>query len=103
MTTNREEPIHRSASEARDYLVRHGGLELAGRDEDFTAAAAGLRHRRARVPGAWNRMRLFATIEDSRVVEQILGHLGLPSDPVRAGPAQPPPLAATDLFTPTLA
>ncbi len=45
-------------------------------------------------------MRLFATIEDPRVVEQILGHRGLPSEPGRADPAQPPPLAAADLFAP---
>jgi len=29
-------------------------------------------------------MRLLATLEDIRVVEQILTHLGLPSKPVRA-------------------
>ena len=31
-------------------------------------------------------------------VEQILTHLGLPSEPVRADPAQPPPASAADLF-----
>ena len=36
-------------------------------------------------------MRLLATLEDPRVVEQILTHLGLPSELVRADPAQPPP------------
>lgn len=48
-------------------------------------------------------MRLLATIEDPRVVEQILGHPGLPSEPVRTDSAQPPPLAAADLFAPTRA
>ncbi len=54
-------------------------------------------------PRCGNRMRLFATIEDPRVVEQILGHLGLPSAPVRADPAEPPPLVAADLFAHTRA
>ena len=54
-------------------------------------------------PQCGNRMRLLATIEDPRVVEQILAHLGLPSAPVRAGPAQPPPAAAANLFADTLA
>jgi hypothetical protein len=48
-------------------------------------------------------MRLLVTIEDPRVVEQILTHLGLPSAPVRAGPAQPPPTSASNLFADTLA
>src|SRR5438093_10919505 len=56
----------------------------------------------SRVPGA-NRMRLLAAIEDPRVVEQILTHLGLPSEPVRADPAQPPPASAADLFAETRA
>ena len=48
-------------------------------------------------------MRLLATIEAPRVVEQVLTHLGLPSAPVRADPAQPPPPAAANLFADTLA
>ena len=48
-----------------------------------------------------NRMRLLATIEDPRVVEQVLTHLGLPSTPVRADPAQPPPPAVANLFADT--
>jgi hypothetical protein len=36
-------------------------------------------------------MRLLATIEDPRVVEQILTHLGLPSARVRADPSHAPP------------
>jgi hypothetical protein len=47
-------------------------------------------------------MRLLATIEDPRVVEQILTHLALPSRPVRADPVQPPP-AAANLFAATFA
>ncbi len=54
-------------------------------------------------PHCGNRMRLLATIEDPRVAEQILTHLGLPSAPVRAGSAQPPPTSASDLFADTLA
>ena len=46
-------------------------------------------------------MRLVATIEDPRIVEQISTHLGLPSEPVRADPAQPPPASAADLFAET--
>ncbi len=38
-----------------------------------------------------------------RIVEQILTHLGLPSEPVRADPAQPPPASAANLFMATLA
>jgi hypothetical protein len=53
-------------------------------------------------PRCGNRMRLLATIEALRIVEQILTHLGLPSALVRAGPAQPPPAAAS-LFAHTLA
>jgi hypothetical protein len=36
-------------------------------------------------------MRRPATIEDPPVVEQILTHLGLPSERVRADPAHAPP------------
>ena len=42
-------------------------------------------------PQCGNRMRLLATIEDPRVVEQLLTYLGLPSERVRADPAHPPP------------
>jgi hypothetical protein len=42
-------------------------------------------------PRCGNLMRLLATIEDPRVVEQLLTHLGLPSERVRADPAHPPP------------
>ena len=42
-------------------------------------------------PQCGNRMRLLATIEDPRVVEQTLTHLGPPSAPVRADPAHAPP------------
>ena len=48
-------------------------------------------------------MRLLATIEDPRVVEQVLTTLGLADAPVRADPAQPPPTAAANLFAETLA
>jgi hypothetical protein len=54
-------------------------------------------------PRCGNRMRLLATIEDPRVVEQLLTRLGLPSAPMRAGPAQPPPTSASNLFADTLA
>ncbi len=53
-------------------------------------------------PQCGNRMRLLAMIEDPRVVERVLTHLGLPSAPVRADPAQPPP-AAANLFADPLA
>ena len=36
-------------------------------------------------------MRLLATIEDPRVVEQLLTYLGLPRERVRADPAHAPP------------
>jgi len=42
-------------------------------------------------PPRHRRWALLATIEDPRVVEQILTHLGLPSAPVRADPAHAPP------------
>ena len=48
-------------------------------------------------------MRLLATVDDPRVVEQILTHLGLPSAPVRADPAEPPPASTSHLFADTLA
>jgi hypothetical protein len=47
-------------------------------------------------------MRRLATLDDPRVVEQILTHLGLPSKPVRADPAYPPP-TSVNLFADTLA
>ena len=46
--------------------------------------------------GVWARARPCAS-------EQVLTHLGLPSAPVRADPAQPPPPAAANLFADTLA
>jgi len=42
-------------------------------------------------------MRVLATIEEPRVIKQILSHLGLPSAPVRPDPAQPPPEDGADL------
>jgi Putative transposase len=54
-------------------------------------------------PHCGNRMRRLATIQDPRVVEQILTHLGLPSALVLAGPAQPPPASTPHLFADTLA
>jgi len=42
-------------------------------------------------PQGGNRMRLLATIEDPRVVEQLLIHPGRPSERVRADPAHVPP------------
>ena len=46
-------------------------------------------------------MRPLATIEGPRVVEQVLTYLGLPSAPVRADPAQPPPPAVANRFADT--
>ena len=46
-------------------------------------------------------MRLLATIEDPRVVEQILSHLGLPTAPVRPDPGKPPPEYVADLAAAT--
>ena len=47
-------------------------------------------------------MRLLATIDDPRIVEQILTHLGLPSEAVRADPAHSPPAySAPNLFADT--
>ena len=45
-------------------------------------------------------MRLLATIEDPRVIRQILAHLGLPTKVPRP---RPPPARAADLFSDTLA
>jgi len=44
-------------------------------------------------PRCGGRMRLLATIDDPLIIEPILTHLGLPTDRVRADPAQPPPAA----------
>ncbi len=53
-------------------------------------------------PRCGNRMRLLATIEDPQIVEQILTHLGLLSEPVRADPAHSPPAySAPTLFAVT--
>lgn len=41
------------------------------------------------------RMRLIATIEDPRVIRQILAHLGLPTEVPQP---RPPPARAADLF-----
>jgi len=47
-------------------------------------------------PRCSGRMRLLATIEDPRVIRQILAHLGLPTE----GPQpRPPPARAADLFS----
>jgi len=42
-------------------------------------------------PDCGNRLRLVATIEDRRVIEKILLHLGLPTDPPAAAPARSTP------------
>jgi hypothetical protein len=47
-------------------------------------------------PRCGSRMRVIATIEDPRVIRQILAHLGLPTE----GPQpRPPPARAADLFS----
>ena len=51
-------------------------------------------------PRCGGRMRLLATIEDTRVIRQILAHLGLPTEVPRP---RPPPARAADLFSDTLA
>lgn len=43
-------------------------------------------------------MRVLATIEDPKVIQAILAHVGLSSEAVRADPAQPPPDRVADLF-----
>jgi len=50
-------------------------------------------------PRCGNRGCACSTIEDRRVVEQILTHLVLLNGPVRADPVQPP--AAANLFAAT--
>jgi hypothetical protein len=53
-------------------------------------------------PRCRSRMRLLATIEDPRIVQQILTHPGLPSEPVQADPAHSPPAySAATLFAET--
>ena len=42
-------------------------------------------------PDCGNRLRLLATIEDRCVIERILLHLGLPTDPPAAAPARSTP------------
>jgi len=49
-------------------------------------------------PRCGGRLRLLATIDDPQVVLRLLAHLGLPTDPLRPDPAEPPPGHAADLF-----
>ena len=65
---------------------------VAGRPRDHTWAA--LMHRAFGLdllacPRCGGRLRLFATISDPAIVEQILAHLGLASAPRPPGPAPP--------------
>jgi len=48
-------------------------------------------------PGCGGRLRLLALIEQARVVERILRHLGRPTDRPVPRPARPPPLPVDDL------
>ena len=48
-------------------------------------------------------MRVLATIDDPRVIQQIRTHPGLPREEVRPDPAQPPPHGTADLFSDALA
>jgi len=49
------------------------------------------------------RMKLIAMIEQPEVIEKILSHLGLPTDPPRPRPARAPPEEPEqlDLFDPS--
>ncbi|MBI4609726.1 MAG: hypothetical protein HY726_12040 [Candidatus Rokubacteria bacterium] len=47
-------------------------------------------------PRCGSRMRLIATIEDPRVIRQILVHLGLPAEVPQP---RPPPARHADLFS----
>jgi hypothetical protein len=47
-------------------------------------------------PSCGGRLRLVALIHDQRVIERILGHLGLPTQMPAARPARAPPLPAGD-------
>ena len=48
-------------------------------------------------PRCGGRMRLIATIEDPRVIRQILAHLGLPTEGPDPCPSRPPPGRTGDL------
>ena len=50
-------------------------------------------------PRCGGRMRLVATIEEPRIIREILAHLGLPTEVPHARPPRPPPARAADLFS----
>jgi hypothetical protein len=50
-------------------------------------------------PRCGGRMRLIATIEDPRIIREILAHLGLPTEVPHARPPRPPPTGPADLFS----
>jgi hypothetical protein len=49
-------------------------------------------------PRCGGRMRLIATVEDPRVIRQILAHLGLPAEGPDPCPSRPPPGHTGHLF-----
>jgi uncharacterized protein YbaR (Trm112 family) len=49
-------------------------------------------------PRCGGRMRLIATIEDPRVIQRILAHLGLLTEGPDPCPSRPPPGRTGDLF-----
>ena len=53
-------------------------------------------------PRCGGRLRLVAAIDDPHVIRQILTHLGLPADPPRSDPPQPPPAESGSLFADVL-
>ena len=53
-------------------------------------------------PRCGGRMSVIATIEAADVLQKILRHLGLPTDPLAVLPARPPP-SMPDLFPDSLA
>ncbi len=50
-------------------------------------------------PRCGGRMRLLATIEDPRIIREILAHLGLPTEVPYARSPRPPPAGPADLFS----
>jgi len=74
----------------------HPDADTVTHDGPFRSAWAELLRRTMDIdvtccPDCGSRMRLLAVIKDKSVIDKILTHLGLPTDPSPAEPARPPP------------
>ena len=75
-----------------ELLQRSFGFDRGPQRADFARWGGGV----LACPRCWDRLELIALIEDPKVIQRILSHLGLPTEVPAARPARSPPLGRSE-------